>query len=236
MATSTILNPNTSLMLVNTTGGIDKSVVLTFNESFLNESVRSPGFSRIIYFKNVNTGDAYSGTLNLFLPTTLVMVGTDATFRNIQEINAKDCLTLQEISQFDISGNPIDVFYPISLFNFSSANFEYVGNPSPASLAVSIPGNTSFVFVDLETQSKTLLLPKIGSISDFLGNCPYFMIKDTKGFAGTNNLFISTIGGAVLDGFENSSICISTNFASIELAASPDLNEWFVLNYFNGII
>jgi hypothetical protein len=102
--------------------------------------------------------------------------------------------------------------------------------------------NTSQLFVDLRSQSKTLVLPQISSL--LVGNpiffplFPFYTIKDVYGNSATNPLFLSTTGGDIL---EASNTCIyatkiDSNYASLDILPNGTNNTWHILNYFNGSI
>ena len=104
------------------------------------------------------------------------------------------------------------------------------------SVAVNPPMTTSQLFVDLRTESKTIVLPPISEIPGLYGEVlPYYSIKDVYGNAGLSSLFLSTSGNAILDRLLiNNGTKLNSNFAAIDLTANLSTNRWQILNYFNG--
>ena len=93
----------------------------------------------------------------------------------------------------------------------------------------------SHVFVDLRTQSKTVVLPPIQTIAPTESAVPFYTIKDVYGNASVNPLYISTSGNNTLERSSiNNSIALTQNYASIDLAANAFLKKWHILNYFDG--
>ena len=91
------------------------------------------------------------------------------------------------------------------------------------------------MFVDLQTESKTIVLPKISDITSVSSLCPLITIKDVYGYANTNPLYISSSSNDTLENATiNNSIGITENFASIDLAGNGFLSKWHILNYYNG--
>ena len=94
---------------------------------------------------------------------------------------------------------------------------------------------TSQLFLDLRTESKTIVLPPISDIPCDSTRLPYYSIKDVYGNAGSSSLFLSTSGNAILDRpLIGNATKLNSNFAAIDLTANVDTNRWQILNYFNG--
>jgi hypothetical protein len=121
---------------------------------------------------------------------------------------------------------PANVYSPLNLYG-GTAVFSTLEAPPSTTTVLQIPGTKSALFIDLQTESKTLLLPPISS------NSPYFTIKDTYGYASVRPLFLSTTGGASIDRI-GASIGLHENYASIELVGNPVLNCWHILTYYTG--
>ena len=91
-------------------------------------------------------------------------------------------------------------------------------------------------FIDLRTESKTVVLPPIKSIPgigyDF---SPIYTFKDVYGNAAKSSLFISSSGNALLesDSIDNSTK-LDSNYASLDLFANVSTNRWHFVNYYNG--
>lgn len=93
----------------------------------------------------------------------------------------------------------------------------------------------SQVFVDLRTQSKTVVLPPIQTISQFSSSAAFMTIKDAYGWASTSSMYISTSYPDTLDMSSiNNGIKLTSNFASIDLVANPVLQKWNIVNYYTG--
>lgn len=95
--------------------------------------------------------------------------------------------------------------------------------------------SVSQVFVDLRTQSKTVVLPKIQTISQLSSSAAFMTIKDAYGWASTSSMYISTSYPDTLDMSSiNNSIRLNSNFASVDLVANPVLQKWNLVNYYSG--
>lgn len=94
--------------------------------------------------------------------------------------------------------------------------------------------NSSQLFVDLRTQSKTIVLPPIQTITSASAS-PFYTIKDVYGYASTSTLYISCSATNTLERTSiNNAIRINQNFASIDLAANAFQQKWHILNYYDG--
>lgn len=95
--------------------------------------------------------------------------------------------------------------------------------------------SVSQIFVDLRTQSKTIVLPRIETISQVSSSALYMTIKDAYGWASTSSLYVSTTYPDTLEmsSIQNS-LSLQSNFASIDLIANPSLHKWNILNYYSG--
>ena len=95
--------------------------------------------------------------------------------------------------------------------------------------------SNSQMFVDLRTQSKTIVLPPIQNISQLPSACPFYTIKDLYGYASTSTLYIScSVNNTLERSSINNALRINQNFASIDLVANPFLSKWHILNYYDG--
>ena len=216
MATSTIIQQDTTLIVVELSNA-NKSVVLPSNPIITTSFAETEG--RILYIKATPGNPPPTiETASLFC-STAVTIAPGLINRNI---STHFCVTLQEF--------PTNIYNLLNYYTHSVSTFV---SPSPTSVAVNVPGDKSFVFVDLQTQSKTLVLPRIESLTTTNSKAPYFMIKDSYGKATTNNLFISTSGADTIEGLGNS-IQLTINSCVIELMGDRNLNRWHVLNYFEG--
>ena len=213
--TSTILNTNTTFMVVQVidTG---KGVVLTSNPP----SFVSPTEGRIVYIKG--TSGSAPTLLDFSINcSTGVTIFPGFTNRSVQPYH---CVTLLE--------NPTNTYNLLNYYNGSVVDY---AEPDVTSVAVPISGDKSFLFVDLQTQSKAILLPSINSLTMSNTQSPYFMIKDNYGYAGTNNLYVSTTASASIEGLGNS-IRLQANYCAIELVGDKNLNRWHIVNFYGGAL
>jgi hypothetical protein len=188
-----------------------KNVVLPYTVSSL---------SRVVYFKEASESPGPS--VFSIQPST----GTTIQNSTLLYLNSNEAVTLQCVS----TG-----FWSV-LGSYAGTNvFSTQVLPSPSSRIVPMSSLKSYIFVDLQAESKTIVLPKISEIISVSSLCPLITIKDIYGYANTNPLFISSSSN---DTFERSSIqnaiCITENYASIELTANGFLSKWHILNYYNG--
>lgn len=213
--TSTILNPNTSFMVVQVidTG---KGLVLTSNPP----SFVGPTEGRIVYIKGT-AGDAPSLLDFSINCSTGVTIFPGFTNRSVQPYH---CVTLLE--------SPTNTYNLLNYYNGSIT--DYV-QPDVTSVAVPITGDKSLLFVDLQTESKAILLPSIQSLTMSGTQSPYFMIKDSYGYAATNNLYISTTASASIEGLGNS-IRLQASYTAIELVGDKNLNRWHIVNFYGGAL
>lgn len=117
----------------------------------------------------------------------------------------------------------------------------YLGNSVVSSQTLptlSVPvylSSLSQSFVDLRTQSKTVVLPRIASISPLSSSALFVTIKDAYGYASTSTLYVSTSYPDTLEMSSiNNSIAIPTNFASVDLIGNPVLSKWNIVGAYFG--
>lgn len=213
---NTTLNPGTSFLSVySDTGSF-------FYKNVLLPSVTISTLGRVVYMKEASEFPGVpiftisSSTSNAFIETSTTLA-----------LSGHEAVTLQGI----LSNST----YYWSLLN------GYLGNPvfSTQQLPVqSVPvhvSTASQMFVDLRRQSKTIVLPRIQTISQTDTSALYMTIKDAYGFASTSTLFISSSFPDVLEMSSiNNAISINRNFASIDLIANPQLSKWNILNFYTG--
>ena len=187
-----------------------KKVILPYSVSTL---------SRVIYFKEAS--EIPGPSVFTIEPST----GTTIQNSTLLLLNNNDALTLQCISTGYWS--VLTSYNGISTFSTQVLPV--------ASRAIHMSTMKSYLFVDLQSESKTIVLPKISNITSISSLCPMITIKDVNGFANTNTLFISSSSN---DTLERSSIhnCIgiTENYASIDLVGNGFLSKWHILNYYNG--
>lgn len=196
-----------------------KELVLPFGSEILS------GQGRILYLKEAAEGE---GTPVVSAVTVQGMFVQNST---ILYLNSNESLTLQYFSTNNygiLGGYPgVSTFLTCLQSNADPTGAEIV-NPSL---------RTTFWCVDLQTQSKVLVLPPIASIGSNLSEAPFYTIKDIYGTAATNNLFISSSVDNILEHRSTlGCIRINQNYASIDLAANRVLNKWHILNYYDGTL
>ncbi len=222
MATSTIVGPSTTMVVVSC-GLQGKGVVLTASPPSANTA------GRVLYLKAFVEDPATEG-FSLHCSTGVKLLGRQTTtaeeyyeFPN-RIVPPRWCVTLLEY--------PTNIY---TVLNMTYSNDFVQESPDPGSVAVSVPTTNSMLFVNLTTQSKTLVLPPIASFTSDNAQGPYLVIKDVNGKAATNNLFISTSGGAEI---ENQATCfrINQNYQEIELVGDKQRNQWHVVNYGGNLL
>lgn len=202
------VDQNTTVVTVNTSAvSSTKYVVIPPNDPSVDLNVRA----RTIYFKET-TGVPGVSQFNVNWITSSVV--------NQVTVSSLQCLSLLEY--------PADVYTPINFYG-GTCNFNIMETPSNSTV-VDLPTSKSITFVDLRTQSKTILLPSIASLATS-SQSPFFTIKDIFGFASNSPMFLSTTSGASIDGL-GESIGIRDNFAAIDILGDVSLNRWHILNYF----
>ncbi len=103
-------------------------------------------------------------------------------------------------------------------------------------LSVPVYASTvSQIFVDLRTQSKTIILPQIQTISQVSSSALFMTVKDAYGWASTSSMYVSSTYPDTIDMSSiNNSIQLNSNFASVDLVANPVLKKWNIVNYYSG--
>jgi hypothetical protein len=215
----------------NTTGTTPFKLILNRQSNFIE--------NRLLYCKEAN-----GGTMPRVL--TLSTFGYTIQDSNTLYLYSNDAIQLHlSTNSWTILGG----FSPSGGWNCNAPgsnipfppSFSTIQSPSN-SVIVNPTMNTSQLFVDLRSQSKTLVLPQISSL--LVGNpiffplFPFYTIKDVYGNSATNPLFLSTTGGDIL---EASNTCIyatkiDSNYASLDILPNGTNNTWHILNYFNGSI
>jgi hypothetical protein len=208
------LSPSTSIMIVEA-GSVVKTLLLPYNSN-----VQQSDRGRLVYIKNTGGNNPATTTTCTISCDTGVYFYPSYTQAILQPY---ECVCLME--------SPANIYNVIS-YHTTGTNPPFQA-PDPASVAVPISGNRSYVFVNLLTQSKALLLPSLATLTSNNSSSPYFLIKDIQFNAGVNPLYVSTTGGASIEGIGNS-ICIQVAGGSIELAGDRNLNRWNILNYYGG--
>ena len=184
-----------------------------------------PSFStikdRVITIKTlVNTNPSAILTLN---PAGSETINTDLSYN----VSSFYSLTVQALSQDAGGGWGILNRYPALL------NSNFVSSISN-SVIVNAPTNSSLLFVDLTTQSKTIVLPYIGDITPASNSSYTYTIKDINGNASLSTLYISSSGGNVIDSPYESAVALNYNYSAIDLVANPVYNGWQITNYYYG--
>ena len=212
---STIVNTHTTVMVVQVIDS-GKGVVLTSNPP----SFVAPTEGRVVYIKG--TSGSAPTLLDFSINcSTGVIIYPGFENRSVQPYH---CVTLLE--------SPTNTYNLINYYNAAVTSYAEAEAPT---VAVPISGDKSFVFVDLQTQSKAILLPSITSLTASGTEAPYFMIKDSYGSAGINNLYVSTTASASIEGLGNS-IRLQVSYCAIELVGDKNLNRWHIINFYGGAL
>jgi hypothetical protein len=187
------------------------------NQTITIQTERAIG--RIVYIKNLPLSNAVNPVFlappNLVVPSYDTLNLSNQTF-GLVTTTSNDFLQWNAFTSFPGS----------NLFSTSV-------NPSPGSVSVSLPSNSTYFFVDTTSQSKVILLPET---TDWQGR--FITIKDINGNAETNPIYISSPSGYLIDNFH--SLPISHNYGSMDLYAVPNgnafSNRWIILNYYGNIV
>lgn len=201
--------------------------IFTDTGSFLYKTILLPPLTqstigRVVYFKEASE---FPG-VPIFLVSTASLTSLIETSTTLG-VSRHQAITLQ--------GSLSSSTYTYSVLN------GYLGNPvfSTQQLPTqSVPvyvSSVSQLFVDVRSQSKTVVLPQIQSISQTDQSCLFLTIKDIYGNASKSSLFLSTTYPDTLEmsSIQNA-IRINSNFAAIDLVANPILSKWNILNFYSG--
>lgn len=201
--------------------------VYTNTGSFLYKNILLPQLSqstigRVVYFKEASE-----------FPGVPIFLVSTASLNSL--IETSTTLGVSRHQAITLQGSLSSSTYSWSLLN------GYLGDPvfSTQQLPVqSVPvyvSTVSQMFVDLRSQSKTVVLPNIQTISQTNQACLFMTIKDTYGNASKSSLFVSTSYPDTLEMSSiNNAIRINSNFASIDLVGNPVLSKWNIVNFYSG--
>lgn len=215
MATPQAVDLQTSASLVTNYLSVSSAFYKVVNVPYTLSSL-----GRVVYFKEASELPGPS-TFSLSTTNTSFLLQTDTT----ATLRRNQAITLQAVSTnlWGILGgyNGLNVFSTQVL---------------PAASAIVNPSlRSSELFVDLRSQSKTIVLPPIQTITSLANSCPFYTIKDVYGYANTNALYISSSAPDTLERSSiHNAIRITQNFAAIDLVANPSMNKWHILNYYTG--
>ena len=217
----------------NTTGTTPFELILNRESNFIE--------NRLLYCKEAN-----GGTMPRVL--TLSTFGYRIEDSNTLYLYSNDAIQLHYISFFNTWIN-LGGFSPSGGWNCNAPgsfipfppSFSTIQSPSN-SVIVNPTMNTSQLFVDLRSESKTLVLPQISTLlltdAGYYPLFPFYTIKDVYGNSATNPLFLSTTGGDILEASDTCSYAtkIDSNYASLDILPNGTNNTWHILNYYNGSI
>jgi hypothetical protein len=189
---------------------------LTYTLATLPYTISSVG--RVVYFKEASEIPGPSIFALSTLSSTSILGST------LLYLNSNESLTIQAVAanQWGVLGG----YRGTAIFSTQSLPVNSViVNPSM---------NSSQLFVDLRSQSKTIVLPPIQSITSASAS-PFYTIKDVYGYASTSTLYIScSVNNTLERSSINNALRINQNFASIDLAANAVQQKWHILNYYDG--
>jgi hypothetical protein len=194
--------------------------------SFLYKNIQLPTIypstiGRVVTFKEASE---YPGVPIFTLSTSGTSLVETSTLLGI---NNHEAITLQATQSSTTS------YW--SLLNGYRGNAVFSTQQLPVQSVPVYVSSVSQVFLDVRTQSKTVVLPPIQTISQTSSSALFLTIKDAYGWASTSTVYVST---SYPDTLEMSSIQnslrLNTNFASIDLVANPLLQKWNIVNYYSG--
>ena len=210
------LNDTTSFLSVySSTGSF-------FYKNILLPSLSASTIGRVVYFKEASE---YPGVPTFTLSTTnsqnLIELSTTVGLSRYQ------ALTLQAVQ------SSTTLYW--SLLNGYNGKLVVSSQQLPTLSVPIYVSSASQIFVDLRTQSKTVVLPQIQAISQASSSALYMTIKDAFGWASTSTMYISSSYPDTLEMSSiNNAFAIQSNYASLDLIANPMLRKWNILNYYTG--
>ena len=213
---NTTLNDTTSYLSVYTSTG-----------SFFYKNIQLPliypsTIGRIIYFKEASE---YPG----------VPIYTISSLAGGSLIESSTILGVANHTAVTLQATQSSTTSYWSILNGYRGNTVFSTQQLPVQSVPVYVSSVSQVFVDLRTQSKTVVLPRIQTLANISSSALYMTIKDAYGWAGTSTLYVST---SYPDRLEmstiNNSIKLTSNFASIDLVANSILSKWNILNFYSG--
>lgn len=202
--------------------------VYSSTASFLYKNVQLPSIypstiGRVVIFKEANE----------FPGVPIFTLSTSET----SYIEASTLLALQKHESITLQATQSSTTSYWSILNGYRGDFAFSTQQLPTLSVPVYVSSVSQIFLDLRTQSKTVVLPRIQSITPLSSSALFMTIKDAYGWATTSSMFIST---SYPDKLEMSSInnCIriNSNFASIDLVANSVLQKWNIVNYYSGTL
>ena len=215
MARPVYINPDTAVLSVEI-GNSAKDVYLPSIASFQSEG-------RILYIKS--RFDSFLGNINdLFIKAPPAWTFYPTGVNGITLSTPYQCVMLQSISP---------EFYTILNVYQGWSNLPPLYEENPTSVPVYPSSSNSILFVDLASQSKTVILPSLTALGSTQTNGFYYLIKDVLGRASTNPLYISTTDGSTFDE-RRTNLYLNTNGAAIEIVGDINYNRWYILNYYKA--
>ena len=192
--------------------GSQKNIVLPYISSSLNTD------NRILYLK-----EATGNVTNYFqiYPNSSNGVYNGVGGLSSMTINTLGCIQLQA-NQFN--WDVLDTYAG----QVGISNTTVPGGVT----TVIASANTSYINVDLTSQSKKVVLPAPYEVSNDSNLSMFYTIKDINGYASTNNLYVTSATGVTIDNASN--IVLSTNYASVQLLAEPSQSKWLITGYYSG--
>lgn len=219
MATvSTIqLQNEASFVVVRTTGfpTPTKSVILS--------TIQTNNIGKVIYIKEITGGG------NPFFLSTArsnVISGISRQTVSTLQISSLEAYTLQV--QTSTTWAVLNKYTNIGQFDTRQ-------NPPAQPLTTIVNPNidTSCLFVDLRTQSKTLVLPPLLSLSWSNRVSPFLTVKDLYGNAFFSSLYLSTNTGDLFDN-GSSNLGLYNPYGSLDLMGDASNRRWNVVGFYSG--
>lgn len=195
----------------------------TRTKSIVLNTIQSTNIGKIIYVKEI-TG--LGSPFFLSTSSTNTIIGPFSQRISSIRISSFESYTLQ--AQTSTSWAVLGSFQDLGQFPQNL-------NPPAAPLTSIVQPvvDTSCFFVDLRTQSKTIVLPPLPSISWSNRVSPFLSIKDVYGNAINSTLFISTSLNDSFEGGRNN-IALVNSFASVDLIGNNSNRTWNIVGYYSG--
>lgn len=185
------------------------------------------------------------------LPYTISSIGRVVYLKEAAEIPGPSIFGLSTLSNTSILGSTLlylNSNQSLTLQCFSTNTWGILGGYEGASMfstqtlpvnsvIVNPSMNSSQLFVDLRTQSKTIVLPPIQTITSLSSMSPFYTIKDVYGYASMSTLYISCSATNTLERSSiHNALSITKDFASLDLVANAFQLKWHILNYYDGTL
>lgn len=186
-------------------------------------TIQSTNIGKVIYLKEITGG---GNPFFLSTVTSNSLTGISSQRISTLQISSLEAYTLQV--QTSTTWAVLNKYTNIGQFATNQ-----VPPAAPATTIVNPILDTSCLFVDLRTQSKTVVLPPLLSLSWSNRVSPFVSIKDAYGFASTNALYISSSSGDLFDN-TSASLGLNSKYSAVDLMGNASNRTWNVVGYYSG--